>query len=428
MDHQIKNFNTIGYTHERTTALLIAEAGLASIDTAQVVRRNFLFDAKKEMLDVGGQTYELKKFKKIICVGFGKCAYVAVREIQAILGNRIACGFVLSLTEGSIEGVVCKIGTHPLPSVINVTATGELMTMLSGQDEETLVVCVVSGGGSSLLCYPNAMSCEVEVKILSKLMKSGADIFEINTVRKHISGVKGGQLAKICFPATVVSLIFSDVPGNDLSMVASGPTVKDETTAHDAAEVLKKYNILELCELPSCKLTETPKEEKFFKKVHNVLVVSAKDALVAMKRKAEDLGYSSLVFSDKFSGDASTLFPVIAGHSKKGRVVLGAGETFVTVKGSGKGGRNQEAVLASLEKLEENQVFISIASDGFDNTDSAGAIADSGTLAKAKRSGLNPKMYMENNDSFSFFQEIGDSVYTGKTDSNVSDLFILVSN
>jgi len=423
----IQNFEKLASSNERSHALLIAEAGLDAIKTVNVVKRVFSYDPKKERLMISGKVFALGDYEKIICVGFGKCAYEAISEIRNILGEKINDGFVLSLTDGQIQGVMTRVGTHPLPSEKNVEATGELMKMLSGLSEKDLVICVVSGGGSSLLCYPNQMSCETEIDIMKKLMHKGADIFELNTVRKHISKVKGGQLAKLCYPATLVGLIFSDVPGDDLSMVASGPTVMDKTSSRDASEILAKFDILTVCKLPKCELIETPKESKYFEKVYNFLVVSAEDAVKAMDEKAKDLGYRTVLLEKPYSGEARNLFLELNKYSKDGAIVLGSGETVVTVKGNGAGGRNQEVVLASLEQLRPNQVFVSLASDGMDNSEVAGAIGDVNTLKRAKKMGMYPEMYLDNNDSYGFFKEVEDFIFTGMTGSNVSDLVILVN-
>jgi hydroxypyruvate reductase/glycerate 2-kinase len=337
------------------------------------------------------------------------------------------------------------------------------MDMLSICSAEDLVLCVVSGGGSALLCAPHEMECETQVAVISALTVKGATISEMNTVRKHISQVKGGQLAKIIYPATCISLIFSDVPGDDVSMVASGPTVKDTTVNRDAAAVLAKYNVLEMCQLPSCKLLETPKEEKYFANVHNILFVSAKQALAAMSEKAEDLGFEVKIFtppnfSDKkqtasaylesdeeiskhkyftksgagfstyFEGEARLLAKKIIAAAKKGQCLLGAGESTVKIIGRGQGGRNQEMALAALPLIKENQVLVCLASDGRDNTEAAGAIADAATLHRAKILGLNPQNYLENNDSFTFFEETGDQVITGRTGANISDFFVLLES
>jgi glycerate-2-kinase len=427
--HIIKNFDRLATSVLRRQALEIAEAGLGAINTKEAVKRTVGYNQKKQILEVAGTRYQLQNFERVMCIGFGKAAFDAVSELQSILSDKITCGYVIDLKEGNLGNITCKIGTHPYPTKINIQATKELMAMLSSCTQKDLVLCAVSGGGSALLCYPNDMTCEAEVSIISALTVKGADITELNTVRKHISKVKGGQLAKLMYPATVISLIFSDVPGDDISMVASGPTVKDTTFMKDAAAVLKKYDALEICKMPSCNLVETPKEAKYFEKVHNVLAVSAKQALAAMKEKAEDLGFEVKIFSENFQGIARELAPQIIRENNKAReCLLGAGESTVHIVGKGKGGRNQEMALAAISSAAENQVLACVASDGHDNTDSAGAIVDGGSLARAKALGLDPAAYLENNDSYTFFENLGDQLITGLTEANVSDFFVCLKS
>lgn len=427
-NHIIQNFEHLASTKERRLALRIAEEGFFAIQTGPAVRRSAKYNQKKDELVLGGEKYNLKKFRQIICVGFGKAAFDAVSELQAILGEKIKCGFVIDLKEGDLGNITCKVGTHPYPTKVNIEATAELMAMLSDLREEDLVLCVVSGGGSALLCSPHDMSCEQEVAIIAALTVKGASIQELNTVRKHISRVKGGQLAKRMYPATVAALIFSDVPGDDLSMVASGPTVMDKTTARDAKEILDKYSVLQDLELASCKLVETPKEAKYFEKVRNILVVSGRQALEAMKDKAEELGFDVKIYSAMYQGLAGEVISEALKLSRPHTAVLGAGESTVVIKGKGKGGRNQEMALSALFSLNENQVAVCAASDGHDNTDSAGAIVDKNVMARARALVLEPKTYLENNDSFNFFEQTGDLLQTGQTGSNVADFFVILFN
>jgi glycerate-2-kinase len=424
-----KNFEQLAISQLRRQALSIAAEGYAAIDTRRAIEKHFRFEPGSETLWVKGKKIELKKFKRVICVGFGKAAFEAVSGIYEKLGSRIACGYVIDLKDGQIGNLVCKIGTHPTPTLVNVKATQELVKMLSGLSGDDLVICVVSGGGSALLCYPHELSCEKESEIISALTVKGADIFELNTVRKHISKVKGGQLAKTLYPATCISLIFSDVPGNDLSMVASGPTVPDKTTMHDAATVLKKYDILELCQMPACQLLETPKDAKYFERVENILFVSAEDALAGMKEKAELLGFDVKIFSANFQGSAEKLASeILRTAAGKNICLLGAGESTVHIQGGGKGGRNMQMSLSGLEQVGENQVFLPLASDGRDNTEAAGAICDRLVMSKAQALGIEPKEFLSNNDSWSFFEKTEDLAYTGMTGANVSDFFVLLNS
>jgi glycerate-2-kinase len=243
-----------------------------------------------------------------------------------------------------------------------------------------------------------------------------------------LSLVKGGQLAKLIYPTKLISLIFSDVPGNDLSTIASGPTVPDKTTVKEAQGILERYSILKKVGITQIELRETPKDHKYFKHVENLLFVSAKTALKAMREKAEDLGYEAQVFNEQFQGEVKKLSQdIIKVGNKKHLCWLGAGESTVEVKGKGVGGRNQELALRVLPFLHPHQVFLSLASDGHDNCESAGAVVDSSTLMRAKNLQLNLESCLANNDSFNFLEKVGDNIHTGLTGANVADLFILLN-
>ncbi len=423
----IQNFDTLATTSLRKQALLIAEAGYQGVATMPLVQRHFTYDDSIKTLTVRGQKFNLAQYKKVIVIGFGKAALHAVTGIQQALGPRISCGFVIDIEQGSLGNIVCKVGTHPLPSVVNIAATKELIAMLEQSTVDDLVISVVSGGGSALLCYPAEMSCDQERDIISALNSAGASIQEVNTVRKHISKVKGGNLAKICYPATVISLIFSDIPGDDISMVASGPFVKDETTMQNASAILAKYNVLDRCKLPSCEVVETPKADKYFEKVHNILFVSAQDALAAMQKKASDLGFNVRIWSAAFQGDAGELAGQIVRDAKPGECLLGAGESTVVVKRhieGTKSGRNQEMALAALPLVSEQQILVTIASDGRDNSDVAGGIADEATKTQANKLHLSAAEFLARHDSFDFLTQVNGALTTGPTGSNVSDLFV----
>jgi glycerate 2-kinase len=424
----IKNFDQLATTELRTQALRIAEAGFEAIDPALVIRDEVHYNPRTTKLSVRGQELILKKYKRVVCIGFGKAALSAASALQQKLGSMISCGFVIDLTQGSLGNITCRVGTHPFPTEVNVSATKELLALVENSSEDDLIIFFISGGGSSLLCYPNEISCDSEAAIIAALTKQGATIHEMNTVRKHISKVKGGQLAKICYPATVLSLICSDVPGNQLEIIASGPTVKDDSTMGDAAQLMKRYNVLELCQMPSCKLIETPKDDKYFEKVHNILLISPEYAVEAMRVKARDLGWKAEIFSTKFEGDARELGRVIVGEANPKTCLVGAGEATVRVTGKGLEGRCQAMALASLDTLRPGQVFLPLASDGEDHSDAAGAIVDESTLSQGQKLGLDQKAYLANNDSYHYLEATGNLVFTGKTGSNVSDFFILLTS
>jgi len=425
----IKNFDQLATSPLRRQALSIAEAGFEAVNTTQAILREFKYDTKKQRLVIQNKKYDLSRYRKIICLGIGKAALEAVTALNEILKDKISAGYVIDLKEGDLGSkIISRAGTHPYPSEENLKYTKELLSLVEGLGKEDLVICVISGGGSALLCCPYEISVEEKADIFKVLTKQGATIRELNTVRKHLSLVKGGQLAKIIYPATCLSLIFSDVPGDDIGMVASGPTVKDSTTSRDAQNILQRYQVLEKVGLPVCKLVETPKEDRYFEKVHNFLLVSAKQALEAMKNKAEDFGFETRIFSNHFQGEARALGRQVIGAAALHQCLLGAGESTVTIIGCGKGGRNQEMALGALSVVADNQVLLCLASDGYDNTEVAGAIVDSSTQSKAKALGLNPEIYLNNNDSFHFFEAMDDLVETGLTGSNAADFFVCLKD
>lgn len=420
----VKNFEQLSSTPLRKQALLILEAGLAAIHTPDVVKRKVRYSVRSDTLTVGSSTYPLKGVRNVVVVGFGKAAYGAATALYAVLGKRISCGFVLDLKGGSTGSLTCVIGSHPYPTLANVEATKQILGLVDALTEHDLLLCVVSGGGSSLLCYPYEISCEIETKIVETLSRAGAEIQELNTVRKHISQVKGGELARVAFPARVINLIFSDIPGDDPAQVASGPTLPDTTTVADARAVLKKYAVLDKTGLSSICLRETTKDPKYFERVSTHTLVSGGLALRAMQGKAEDLGYRCRIYREGFSGEAKDLAKDFANAPKEGECILASGESTVSVRVPGKGGRNLEMALAALPLLKPTQVFLALDSDGHDNTNFAGAIVDRETLAKAKRARVDVKAELESNSSYAFFEAVGDYIDTGLTGANVADLII----
>jgi glycerate-2-kinase len=248
----------------------------------------------------------------------------------------------------------------------------------------------------------------------------------MNTIRKHLDLVKGGGLLKILYPAKVISFIFSDVPGNDLSFIASGPTVKDKTNIATALKIIKKYKLKSVRKED---LIETPKEEKYFKNVRNILALSNLTALKAMKEKAESLGLKAKILTDNLKGDVKDVAKFLFQEIKKSKekILIAGGETTVKVKGKGKGGRNQELVLWFLKTLtyaDSNFLIVSLNSDGWDNTEFAGAIGDKITLEKAEKLKLDIDKFLENNDSFHFFKKTKDGIITGRLPINVADLIL----
>lgn len=418
----IKNFGNLATTPQRKVVLELIEEALSSIQAENILSKNITLS--DNILGIKDKSFNLSQFKRIFIIGFGKGSAKNAKFIEEKLGNKLTAGFVIDTNLQGFAKIEFTKGTHPLPSQVNIDFTKNVLKNLANLSPRDLVIVVISGGGSALFENPYRVSLE-ELKIIDDaLLKSGADITEMNTVRKHLSLVKGGGLAKALYPATVVSVISSDVPGNNLSVISSGPTVKDPTTIDDATGVLEKYNIEEYKE----HLTETPKEDKYFENVFNILILTSLTALDAMRNKADKLGYRTEILSDKFEGVARNAGQELIQKTKPGSILLVGGETTVKVTGGGQGGRNQEVVLGALLNIDDKTTIASFDSDGWDNYVLAGAIGDSKTLEKAMSLHLDPLLYLNRNDSLEFFEKVGDGIETGRLPSNVSDLIIVFKN
>ncbi|MFZ2150155.1 MAG: DUF4147 domain-containing protein [Minisyncoccia bacterium] len=421
MQRQIKNFNELAVTESRELALAIAEEGLRAINTEEAILKSVRLEG--ETLFVMDEVYDLSKFKNIKVVGFGKASGEAAKALSGILGSRVKEGAVVGLSSYRVSNIEIFVGTHPRPSPVNVAAGEKIHELIKNSKADDLIIALVSGGGSALLCY-GKNECEQGVKLYDAFLNSGKTITEINTVRKHLSLLKGGGLAKIAYPATIIGLIFSDVPGNNFLDVASGPTYKDETTIEDAEKIIDENNLGEF------DLVETPKEDKYFEKVRNFVLVSNKTAVLAMEAKGRELGLVTRIVSTELYDEEEEVIKKIFSAKADDTVVLAAGEPRIEIrKTGGMGGRNMHLGLRVLSKniLGNDSVFISFASDGRDNTDMAGAIADKETNKKAESAGLNAEDYLDRFDSYNFFQKTGDMLNTGPTGANVSDLMILVT-
>lgn len=427
--HIIKNFNNLATTPARTSLLTIAEAGYQSIKTSKVIRDSVVLNG--DVLTVQGSDFNLKEYENIYVVGIGKCAYDSAVELESVLGERLAGGIVLDVRGGNdLKKIKNRIGTHPYPSDENVKYTKELLDMAEKVTEHDLVLMIISGGGSTLLCQPESHSVSDEKALVKYLFKAGATIEELNIIRKHISKARGGHLAAKYAHARVIGLLFSDVPGDDMSTISSAPSILDTTTVEDAKKVFKKYSA-ENSGFSIDDLFETPKDEDIFKNVNNFLILKNSTALEAMKKQAEDLGYVAKIKETKLQGEARVVGQELVNDIKtaKARTVhLYGGETTVTISGPGKGGRNQEMSLSALSVVDEDELLLSLASDGHDNTDFAGGIADKYTKGKAEDAKLNPKDFLYTNDSYTFFHSLQQGIVTGYTGANVADLIIVMKH
>ncbi len=424
MNHIIHNFSELAKTKEREVVLTLIEEALRVIQPSHVIPE--VLKLVGDSLTIKNQSYTLSDYNRIFLIGFGKGSAAFSLEVENILGDRLAEGYDIDVESAEFKTIQFSEGTHPLPSEQNYTFTKNLFEKINGWKltQKDLVLVVVCGGGSAMLVLPNKISLETQIATNKTLLESGADIFEMNTVRKHLSNVKGGGLAAALIPATVATLIFSDVPGNDLSFIASGPTVFDKTTKDDAITLLKKYNITTIT--PN-DLSETPKDESIFAQVQNHIVLSNLVPIHAMEKKAKALGWKTKIFTDTFQHEAHTAGKVLLDATPEHTILLAGGETTVHVSHNhGRGGRNQEVVLGALPYVGDEYIIASFDSDGWDNSPLAGAIGDNKTIERAKKINLDPEIYLKEDDSLDFFNQEQDGIKTGRYPSNVSDLFIVL--
>lgn len=414
----VRNTETLATTPLRCDALALVQAGLEAIDTTAVVQRQVHCD--DHTLTIAGQSFDLTSVKRLYVIGFGKASCQAAAALEHILGSRIHSGLVIGNTPAVCEVITTHTGTHPKPSPQNVDYSEQMLARLKDMQSDDMVLVVVSGGGSALLCWPQA-ECDQGQKLYEASVRTGITIGELNTVRKHISSVKGGGLASMLWPARVVGLVFSDVPGHDYHMVASGPTYLDTTTVGDAQDIITRYG------LGSYQLQETPKESKYFERVANIVLVSNAQALEAMATRATALGYQPTIVSDSLYDEPQDAIDQLLHVAGAHTVALAGGEFRLTIPAKvGEGGRNTRAALVALERIAPADLFVALASDGIDNGDVAGAIADVTTREHAQANGVDVATALTEYDDRTFFKKTGDALTTGPTDANVSDLMFLV--
>lgn len=444
----------VGKAHRqklREDARAILDACLMAVDPERVVKA--CVSVNRSTLRVGTElTFDLDRFDRVLVVGAGKASAPMAKALEEILGDRISGGLVCVKYDHGLPLERSEVveAAHPVPDRSGEIAGRRIIQLLESAGERDLIISCVSGGGSALLPGLRApITLEEKRRLIEALLRSGADIHEMNAVRKHLSTTKGGALMQAAYPATVVNLTLSDVVGDDLDTIASGPFTPDRSTFRDALSVLQKRDLIDrapesikqrLNEGVAGVLPETPKEgDPIFERAHNLIVGSNRIALEAGKRKSVELGYETLILSSSIEGETGEAARFHAAIAREIRLsgnpisppacILSGGETTVQVTGSGQGGRNQQFALELVEQASAipNTLFLSAGTDGTDGpTDAAGAIVDDETACRSLGLGLDVAEHLDRNDSYGFFEKLGDLIVTGPTRTNVMDAHIIL--
>ncbi len=434
----------------RTDALDIFQAGLHSVDSFSAVRKHLSLE--KEVLTADGKTYPLFEYDKIYVLGTGKAAAAMAQAVEECLSDRITSGFI-NVKYGHtrpLKYITVHEAGHPVPDDAGLQGSEQIIRLLNSAGERDLIIFLISGGGSALLPSPvPGLTLKDLQETTQTLLEAGASITDINTIRKHLSRLKGGRLAKLAFPATLVSLILSDVIGDRLDSIASGPTAPDESTYNTCLHIINKFSLQKKIRKrvfdffvsgKNGKEEETIKSgDPVFQKVQNVIIGSNIQAVNEAKRRAETLGYNSLILSSSIEGEAKEVAKMMSSIAKEiirsknplppPACIISGGETTVTIGGQGTGGRNQEFALAAAIEIEglDNTVIFSCGTDGTDGpTDAAGAIVDGQTLNRAIKKKMDAENYLLDNASYHFFKALNDLIFTGPTFTNVMDLSLIM--
>lgn len=429
----------------RRDAKTIFRAALDAAHAGNAVRAHL--SIRGGVLKAGHHRFPLQAFDRIFLIAIGKAAVEMAAVVETIVGSRLTAGMAIT-KHGHAKSRLRKTpileAGHPIPDAAGIQAAHQVRELLRELNARDLLIVTVSGGASALLSAPaEPITLAAKQKATDLLLRAGANIFQLNAVRKHLSFLKGGRLAALAYPATVVSLLLSDVIGDPLDVIGSGPTAPDPTTFAEAIQVLEKFKIvartpkavLDLLQRGARgEVPETPKPgDPLFANVYNIVAGSNALALKAAARQARALGYRPRILSSAVSGEAREVaraHAAILRSAPRPVCLLAGGETTVTVKGKGKGGRNQEFALAAAIELDRLPSVLALCAgtDGTDGpTDAAGAIATGKSIARAARRGLDPAKYLANNDSYTFFSKLGDLVKTGPTGTNVMDIEILLA-
>ncbi len=428
----------------------IFRAGLDAVKPGNVIRRHCRRSGAT--FHVQDKRYDLSRFRRVIVLGAGKAGAEMAKALEEILGDYLTGGWVNVKYghQADLECVSVNEAGHPFPDASGMRGAERIMRMAREAHEEDLVICVISGGGSALMPLPvDGITLEEKQETTRILTECGAVIHELNSVRKHISRIKGGRLAQAVYPAALISLVLSDVVGDDLNVIASGPTVPDTSTFRECMHILERYDcrsdmpsgVIRYLELGVLgKAPETARrDDPAFRRSRTVIVGSNQLCLRKAAEAAENLGYRTMILSSRVEGETREVAKVHAAVAKEIQCtglplappacVLSGGETTVTHSGSGKGGRNQEFSLSLAVELQgwSGIVGLSAGTDGTDGpTDAAGAFADGSTVSRALAGGLDARSSLERHDSYPLFKSLDDLLITGPTKTNVMDLRLML--
>jgi glycerate 2-kinase len=449
------------------TVRSLLDAALRAVDPAAAVRRQV--SRQGDLLTVAGRRYDLARYRRVYLVGGGKASIPMAAALSDILGQRLTAGHINTRRDGLpavadafddvsplVPGSLVTVtrAGHPLPDERGQAGVAHMADLLRAATADDLVFFVISGGGSALMTWPApGISLDDKRQVTQLLLASGATINELNSVRKHISQCKGGQFARLAYPAEVVTLILSDVVGSPLDIIASGPTVPDSSTYEQAYGVLAARGLLErapravverLMAGAAGRLPETPKDgDPVFERTFNAVVGDNRAAAAARAAAAEAarLGFNTMLLSTSVEGEAKEIGKFFAALAREieetgaplspPACLIAGGETTVTVRGRGTGGRNQEMALSAAMKIAglRRTLIACCATDGADGpTEAAGAWVDGATVSRALARGCDPGVFLAENDSHAFFQKVGGLIVTGPTNTNVNDLaFVFVA-
>jgi len=424
------------------------DAAIAAVDPGKAVKKTVRHDGEylhisDFILNIPSDAALKAPTKSLHAVALGKASITMVEAFLEMAGGLVRHTLIIHPANIAWRNHSPNTETiaagHPLPDFGSLNAGKRLLDLADSLDENDLLALLISGGGSSLACAPaDGISLEDKIGTTQALLLAGVDIRALNSVRKHISAIKGGRLAQRAAPAKIIPLYISDVIGDDPSVIASGPVAPDETTYAEALDVCGKADIpksvINLLERgASGLLPETPKPgNPVFDNIKNVVIASNHHALTGAAREATLLGYKATILTDRLEGEARAVGKQLAAilkSSKENVFIAAGGETTVTVTGAGKGGRNQELALAAAIELEgcDGCLIWSAGTDGIDGTtDAAGAWADGSTVKTARKLGLSPEDFLKRNDSYRFFERVGGLIRTGPTGTNVMDIIFLV--